>query len=179
MARQKPDALTAMSLTTASPVIGMPTMTVGELAEQLSASPEEIPAVRERLRHWTREGFMFPLARHHAGSGRHRQYDQSSTYDAAILNALARAGLHIISRPYVTEMLAKAHQARQAWQSAKKRGPLFLEISHAANGGAVIAVREGTAKSVPPAELTIVIDLRQIFLACENKMAERDSVRNA
>jgi hypothetical protein len=30
------------------PVIGMPTMTVGELAEQLSASPEEIPAVRER-----------------------------------------------------------------------------------------------------------------------------------
>jgi hypothetical protein len=31
-----------------------------------------------------------------------------------ILNALGRAGLHIISLRYVSEMLAQAHQARQA-----------------------------------------------------------------
>src|SRR5215471_4882471 len=86
--------LEAQSLTVASPVIGTPTLTVtvGEIAEQLSATPEETPAVRERLRHWTREGLMSPIAHRHAGTGKHRHYEPSITYDGAILNALARAG---------------------------------------------------------------------------------------
>jgi hypothetical protein len=158
------------SLTVASPALGTPTLTVGEIAEQLSASPEETPAVRERLRHWTREGLMSPIAGHHAGTGKHRQYDPGITYDGAILNALARAGLHIVSRPYLAKALSVARQARQEWELAKKPASLFLEISHRPTGGdAAIAVHKRKVECDPDAELSIVINLDRVFSEVQQK----------
>jgi hypothetical protein len=139
---------------------------VGEIARRLGP---DIKANRERVRHWTREGLVSPVAHHHAGTGHRRRYEESVVYDAAILSTLARAGLHIVSRSYLPEVLSKARQARQHWQSATERGPLFLEISHAADGRAVIAVDTDRAKCDPAAELAILINLSEIYQTCEKK----------
>jgi hypothetical protein len=67
-------------------------LTVGQIAEQLIALAPDAAETRERIRHWTREDLLSPVASHHSGTGRHRKYDASSVYDAAILNAVAQAG---------------------------------------------------------------------------------------
>jgi hypothetical protein len=152
------------SLTTSSPSLGPPTLTVGQIAERLSTTPPEAAATRERLRHWTREGLLLPVARHHEGTGKHRQYEWSSQYDAAILNAVARAGLHIVSRPYLFTALSKARVAREKWERTEYKGPLFLVILHMAAGGDTeIAIHEGEPKCDLSAELSIVINLGRIF----------------
>jgi hypothetical protein len=174
------DDLHPKSLTVASPAIGTPTLTVGEIAEQVSASPEETPAVRERLRHWTREGLMSPVAGHHAGTGKHRQYDPGITYDGAILNALARAGLHIVSRPYLAKALSAARHARQEWELAKERAPLFLEISHTPDvGDAAIAVHKRSVECDPAAELSIVINLDRIFSDVRQRITDGTAAMRA
>jgi hypothetical protein len=162
--KQDYDLVAAESLSVSSPSLGTPTLTVGQIAEQLGTATTDVVATRERLRHWTREGLLSPVARHHSGTGTRRGYDPSSVYDAAILNAVARAGLHIVSRPYLLDALSMARQARQQRELAKDKGALFLEISHkAAGGGTVIAIHEGTVKCDPDAELSIVINLARIF----------------
>jgi hypothetical protein len=165
--------LVAKSLTVASPVIGTPTLTVGEIAEQLSASPEETPAVRERLRHWTREGLMSPIAGHHAGTGKHRHYDPGVAYDGAILNALARAGLHIVSRPYLATVLSVARHARQEWELAKSP-PRFSSKFPTGRGAATpqFAVRKRKVECDPDAELSIVINLDRIFSDVRQRISD-------
>jgi hypothetical protein len=108
---------------------------------------------------------LSPIASHHSGTGKHRKYDASSVYDAAILNAVARAGLHVVTQRYLLEALSAARRARQKWERAKTRGPLFLEISHQAVGGRdpVVAIHEGAVRCDPAAGLSIVINLAQIF----------------
>jgi hypothetical protein len=67
------------------------------------------------------------------------------------------------------DTLSKARDARRKW-ALTNRGPLFLEISHkAAGAGTVIAVHEGAAKCDPAAELSIVINLAQIFEAVRRR----------
>jgi hypothetical protein len=57
---------------------------------------------------------------------------------------------------------------------ASDGGPLFLEICHAADGGATITIHHGRANCDRAAELSIVINLRQIFQTCEQKIRERE-----
>jgi hypothetical protein len=85
-------------------------------------------------------------ASHHSGTGKHRKYDASSVYDAAILNAVARAGLHVVTQRYLLEALSTARHARQKWERTKTRGPLFLEISHQAVGGRTATARPGLCR---------------------------------
>src|SRR5262245_49858312 len=42
----------------------------GEIAERIARAPEELPAIRERLRHWTREGLLVPIGDRNPGSGK-------------------------------------------------------------------------------------------------------------
>src|SRR5688572_14050394 len=86
-------ALTAMRLAVSSPEIGSATITVGQIVEQLGPLAPDPAAMSERIRHWTREGLLLPVDQHHAGTGRHRRYRAEAAYEAAILNALATAGL--------------------------------------------------------------------------------------
>jgi DNA-binding transcriptional MerR regulator len=157
------DVLDASSLTVSSPFLGIPTLTVGQIAEQLSPVAPEQGATRERIRHWTREGLLSPIASHHSGTGKRRQYDASSVvYDAAILNAVASAGLHVITQQYLLDALSMARDARHKWDRAGSK--LFLEISHKAAGGdPVIAIHEDAVKCDPDAGLSIVINLARIF----------------
>jgi DNA-binding transcriptional MerR regulator len=157
--------LAAAPLIVASPTLGRPTLTVGQIATQLGTAAPDVTATRERLRHWTREGLLSPVVDHHSGTGNRRKYDPSVVYDAAILNAIAGAGLHVVSRPYLLDALSKARDARQKWEGAKSRGPLFLEISHRprGDGSTETIIHEGEPKCDPSAELSIVINLTLIF----------------
>src|SRR5512132_1994907 len=120
-----PIALTAESLTVSSPVLGRPTLSVGDIAERLGMLAPSASAAIERTRHWTREGLLLPVDQHHAGTGKHRRYAVNVNDDAAILSALANAGLHTVSLPYVQSALAKARSALPRWLKAPGR-PLYL-----------------------------------------------------
>jgi DNA-binding transcriptional MerR regulator len=163
-AKKRRDDLVAKSLTVASPSVGTPRLTVGQIAERISTGPADAAATLQQLRHWTREGFLLPVSGHHDGTGKHRRYEQDIVYDGAILKAFARAGLHVVTHRYLLEALSMARDARQRWERSKNRRPLFLEISHRPAGGdAVIAVHEGAVNCDPAAELSIVINLTEIF----------------
>jgi DNA-binding transcriptional MerR regulator len=157
--------LDANSLTVSSPFLATPTLTVGQIAEQLSPVAPDQGATRERIRHWTREGLLSPIASHHSGTGKRRQYDASSVvYDAALLNAVASAGLHVITQRYLLDALSMARDGRHKWARAGSRGKLFLEISHKTAGGEPeIALHEDKVECDPDARLSIVINLARIF----------------
>jgi hypothetical protein len=143
-------------------------MTVGEIATRLVAITGDQSATVERLRHWTREGLMSPVEAHHSGTGRHRRYDQVAAYEAAVLTAIAAAGIHVAPARYLVATLALVRNALSMWQQPKggKASPLFLEISHFIKPGMepVLAIREGTTNHDDlQANLTITINLGQLF----------------
>ena len=167
----KRHALTAVPLTVAPPEFEAATLTVGQIVEQLSpVVPDAAAAMSERIRHWTREGLLLPIDQHHAGTGRHRRYSPDTSYDAAVLNALANAGLQLVSRPYIQAALSQARAALQKWRRARSAGhklPLFfLVISHEttrAGNEPTVSIHEGIVKHAPTAEITIVVNLSQAF----------------
>lgn len=150
--------LTAEPLTVAPPVLNRPTLSVGDIAERLGSLAPDATATVERLRHWTREGLLAPVDQHR-GTGKHRRYKENVTFDAAVLTALADAGLQI-TRPYVRRALAQARAAIPSW--LKTRRDLFLVVTHRLNSEPMTEVRE-TAKPSPDALLTVVVDLGRLF----------------
>src|SRR5262245_44708376 len=111
-----------------------PTVTVGQIVGQLRFIVADPPYISERIRHWTREGLLLPVKQHHAGTGRHRHYSPVAIYEAAVLNALARAGLQLVSRPYIQAALSQVRAVLKKWRRARSAGhklpPFFLVISH-------------------------------------------------
>jgi hypothetical protein len=187
-ARQvKRHALTAVSLTVGSPDLGAPTLTVGQIVEQLGPVAPDAAAMSERIRHWTREGLLLPVNQHHAGTGRHRRYSPDAGYDAAILNALATAGLQLVSRPYIQAALSQARVALQKWHQARSAGhklPLFfLVILHdmtRIGGEPAASIHEGIVRYDPTAQIMIVVNLSQLFLRVWRTRAEYlDNDQNA
>jgi hypothetical protein len=168
--RVKHHVLTAAPLRVASAELGAPTLTVGQIVEQLGPVAPDAAAMSERIRHWTREGLLLPIDQHHAGTGRHRRYSPDASYEAAILNALANAGLQLVSRPYIQAALTQARAALKRWCQARSVGqklPSFsLVISHGVGGiGAepTATVHEGIVKQDPTAEIMIVVNLSRLF----------------
>ncbi len=166
----KHNVLTAAPLTVGSPELGTPTLTVGQIVEQLVNLAPDGASKSERIRHWTREGLLLPVDQLHGGTGRHRRYSPDASYEVAILNALATAGLQLVSRPYVHAVLREARAALQKWHQAISGGHkpplLFLEIFHdmrRIDGEATVSIREGLVKYDTKAEIMIVINLSQLF----------------
>jgi hypothetical protein len=168
----KPHTLSAVSLTVGSPELGKPTLTVGQIVEQLGAvASDSAAAISERIRHWTREGLLIPVDQHHAGTGRHRRYSSDISYEAAVLNSLANAGLQLVSRPYIQDALRHARAALQRWRQAIIAGhklPLFfLVISYEptrVGSEPIVSIHEGVVNHAPAAEIMIVVNLSQLFL---------------
>jgi DNA-binding transcriptional MerR regulator len=186
--RVKRHALTAASHTVDSPELGGPTLTVGQIVEQLGRiAPIPAAAMNERIRHWTREGLLLPLDRHHAGTGRHRRYSADASYEAATLNAFAEAGIPLASRPYILTALSQARAALQQWHRARSAGYkppiLFLVISQDVariGGEPITSIHEGIVKYDPIAEITIVVNLSQLFARVRKARVEyRDHGQNA
>jgi DNA-binding transcriptional MerR regulator len=164
-------ALTAVPLATGPAELRRPTITVGEIVKQLGPVAPDAAAMSERIRHWTREGLLRPVKQYHGGTGRHRRYGPDASYEAAILNALATAGLQLVSRPYIQAALSQAKAALQKWQEARSAGrklPLFfLVILHditRIGGEPTASIHEGMVKQSPTAEIAIILNLSQLFL---------------
>jgi hypothetical protein len=160
----KPVALTAEPLAVSRPAIGVGTLTVGEIADRLSALAPDIPASIERLRHWTREKLIVPVDQQHAGTGKHRRYAEGrNEYDGAILHALADAGMHVVSRPYVQAALDQARSALPGWLKNQKR-PLFLVITHHLDPTIEPTVNvRSSVECDASAKLVIVVNLAQLY----------------
>jgi hypothetical protein len=97
-------------------------------------------------------------------------------YDAAILNAVASAGLHVITQQYLLDALSMARDARHKSDRARSGVKLFLEISHKAAGGRpVIAIHEDAVECDPDARLSIVINLARIFDDLRKRATREDT----
>jgi DNA-binding transcriptional MerR regulator len=105
-------------------------LTVSEIAHRL-AIPERQAALRERIRHWTREGLVKPIGEKNPGTGRHRQYDESVLVDVAILDALARLGIQVRG---LHAVLRQANELIETWAKESKEtrdfGMIYLVISY-------------------------------------------------
>ena len=172
--RKAPENGTSITVfpTVASPELGAPTLTVGQIVEQLGSLAPDPAAAGERIRHWTREKLLVPVDQHHAGTGRHRQYSDQASYDAAVLTALANLGLQLVSRPYIHAVLTKARAVLQEWQKGKssEHKPLFfLVISHRIDSEPAVSVHEKIVKPDRAAEIVIALNLSQLFSAVRSK----------
>jgi hypothetical protein len=147
-----------------------PTLTVSEIAGMtILVSPDPV-ATLERIRHWTRERLIVPIAQEHAGGGKHRGYAEDTAYDVAVLIAVANMGLHVTSTRYLADALTMLRQALPRWKEARARGrvaPLFLDIFFLAgpsgSGGTAIDVREDRKPVSPQKALAHLKESRPDF----------------
>jgi hypothetical protein len=168
--RSQRQALGVAALPGASPEIGAPTLTVGQIVEQLGSLAFDTQAMNERIRHWTREGLLHPVDLHHAGTGKHRRYGPDAVFEAAVLNALATAGLQVVSRPYVKTILTEVRKALKKYRATTAAGhkapPFFLTVSHdltQPGGEPTATLSESAVKYDSAADVAIVIKLSQLF----------------
>jgi DNA-binding transcriptional MerR regulator len=107
-------------------------LTVSEIAHRL-AEPERRNALRERIRHWTREGLVKPIGEKNPGTGRHRLYEESVLVDVAILNALAGLGIQVRAQHEVLFNVKKyLKDWPKEWDQAAKDdyNLILLELSN-------------------------------------------------
>jgi hypothetical protein len=65
-------------------------LTAGEIANRIQEPGEDLRAISQRLRHWTREGLLKPIGKQNPGTGHHLRYPERALVDAAILSRLTR-----------------------------------------------------------------------------------------
>ena len=139
--------------------------TIGQIVDKFC--PSDPATVFERLRHWTKEGLISPVDQHHSGTGTPKLYEFDSPFDCAVLNALAVAGVQVLSRPYIKTALRETHNALAKYrdaQHAKRKPPaLSLVISQQVDGEPTVTLHEGAVKHDPATQVAIVINLTQLF----------------
>ena len=70
------------------------TWTAGELAERIQRRGESINQANQRIRNWTKAGYLKPLADSvRPGIGHHRRYPPTAIYDALLLDQLTQSGM--------------------------------------------------------------------------------------
>jgi hypothetical protein len=70
------------------------TWTAGGLAERIQRRGETINQANQRIRNWTKAGYLKPLADSvRPGIGHHRRYPLTAMYDALLLDQLTQSGM--------------------------------------------------------------------------------------
>jgi hypothetical protein len=166
----KPIELSPADLAVSKPILGGPTLTVGQIAAGVTNLAADQPATRERIRHWTREGFLSPIERHHAGTGRHHGYDPVALYHAGVLTVLVGTGIPLASRRDLLETAALVRTAVEHWNSGNCFESRYLTISHPANGPPVLALQPEPRPN-PNSLVTIIVDLFSVFGKVSEQLA--------
>jgi DNA-binding transcriptional MerR regulator len=145
---------------------GDPALTVGEVAERLAVIDPNVAGTISKIRHWAREGMLFPVAGVSEGTGKHRQYAESAVFEAAVLMATTSAGMNVASTRYLVDAMTMAKYALPGWRKAK--GPLYLIIDRE------VSPRSRTSTDIlheppgkPASDLTIIIDLNMLWSRIE------------
>jgi DNA-binding transcriptional MerR regulator len=141
-------------------------LSVGELAERISPHGSNLAGIRERIRHWTREGLLIPEGIRNPGTGRHRRYDELNVIDASILNVLADQGINVVGREMLYA-LARAREEARRWQTRSKKDLQFfmqlVSIRTQSGYEHTADVYTGRVPKLPAAEVSIVVNLGHLF----------------
>jgi DNA-binding transcriptional MerR regulator len=104
-------------------------LTVREIAERIREPGEDLTAVVDRLRNYTKEGLLKPAGSRHPGTGRRRRYPERAVIDAAILSKLSqRFGIPASRVPYFGKALDLAVKASSQVKEQAKRGYLIYLV---------------------------------------------------
>jgi len=152
---------------------GDPALTVGDVAKRLTPVAPVAPTVEKaiqntisKVRHWSREGMLLPVAHAGEGTGRHRLYSESAPYEAAVLMATTGAGMNVASTRYLIEALTSARFALPEWRKTKR--PLYLVIDREVSPRSRTSIDIlHTEPGKPKSDLTIIIDLDQLWSRIE------------
>jgi DNA-binding transcriptional MerR regulator len=142
---------------------GEPILTASGIAEALRQIAPDVAGTVQKIRYWTREEVLLPVAQGHAGTGKHRLYAASAAFDAAVLFAAARAGLNVAAHRHLVDALTMARHALPAWQAAKARGhtpPLYLKLEQT-DGRTAAVVDEHFPE--PTDEAIVCLDLGRLW----------------
>jgi DNA-binding transcriptional MerR regulator len=152
--------------------------TVAAMAELIRNDDVDPAAAIERLRTWTTEGLLTPLGDRNPGSGKHRTYDESSAYDAAILNNLADAGFPIGKQRYFLIVLLCAERAKKLWQQ-KSSKTLYLEIARFiepdVDGGHHAVFLHESKRNLfhPRSDGSYILNVTRLFARVEKRMKQQ------
>jgi hypothetical protein len=82
-------------------------LTAGDIADRIrERDDEDLRAIGERLRHWTKEGLLKPIGKQNPGTGNRLRYPERALVDAAILSRLTRRfGFWAKKVPFTRELL--------------------------------------------------------------------------
>jgi len=159
-------------------------LTVADIADLIRRPEVKTAAVVERLRAWTDLGLLEPEGDPNPGTGIKRMYDDDIVYRAAVLNALADAGLPIGKQRHAVVVLFVAERAKAAW-AKKRRGGLFMEVcdfgdpDHQGGRHAVFLREANKAREHlgnvihPRADSAVVLNISRLFARIESRRAER------
>jgi hypothetical protein len=142
-------------------------VTVGEIAERLRRPEADARAVSEKIRHWIREGLLFPVGDRNPGIGVHRRLEEPAVIDCAVLLQIVNAGIPIVGRGLLYA-LALAREAYRDWQARGRSGRQeFLELVWERHGGFTAkgaAFRHtGVVKPSAAADVSIIVNLSLAF----------------
>jgi hypothetical protein len=143
------------------------TRTVSDLAEALAPIAPDVAGTIQRIRHWTREGVLQPIAFAHGGPGKHRRYSPAAVYSAAVLHVLTIAGLPVSQSQFLGQLMPWVNEFAGQWIHARDRALIVksgrLTVTVTAKGET--EVKRGAPGDANTANvvLAIAIDLIKIF----------------
>lgn len=151
---------------------------VGDLAAMLASTASDPESIIERIRHWTREGVLQPIASENAAPGKHRHYDKASAYCAKVLNAMADLGLPVSQSRFLADAMQVVNSEAAKWMTAREKGqpttttPLIIGMTM----GKAIQVGAGKLRDahgfkVADAVLKIEVDLAKLFMEVDHVRA--------
>jgi hypothetical protein len=119
-----------------------PLITVREIAKRVRRDDEDLIVVLNRLRNWTKEGLLPPIGDKHPGAGKARYYPQYAAVDAAVIGALAAAGIPAVRAGSAIGAYSMVlQQARGAYyrefQAREVRSETIFLIINGADGGPI------------------------------------------
>jgi DNA-binding transcriptional MerR regulator len=142
-------------------------LTVSEIAERIKKPGDDKARIVERVRHWTRENLLTPIGEKNPGTGQLRLYDESAVEDAAVLNELAEFGVQLKVQRFTINYL-QTDKAKNWRKTAKKGHSLYLEMLKRPDGKVLPLLHEGDIRMVPQGEVSIVINLIELFKRVTN-----------
>ncbi len=124
-------------------------LTIGEIAACARHLAKDPFGFSERCRHWAKLGLLQATDRVGEGAGRHALFSHFEAYMAAVICALAEAGLQPAASRPVADAQSIARHALATWLGERAEGRpqpvLLLEINFYRGGGEDIDVRRGRA----------------------------------
>jgi DNA-binding transcriptional MerR regulator len=146
------------------------TMRVHGLAAALAPLAPDVAATTQMIRHWTREGMLFPVQHSHSGPGKHREYAPDAVYESALLYAFNDMGLPISGSRALLDAVTMARiEVAQRRAGKGKKKPRLVVVWTPAGMATVGVYGEGEKiedrRGFKAADVvvTIDIDLEKLF----------------